>query len=180
MILTLVVRLARVRREGSYIYEEFLNTEGVDLKVYAVGPEYVHVEARKSPTLDGVVQRDRDGKEVRYPVLLTPQEKLIAAKVVLAFGQNVCGFDLLRTDNGPYVCDVNGWSFVKKSQKYYDDASHMLRAIMLRAVAPQYMAHLRFENPLLEASIRVSQTEACTSFEDARKLEEELIKAQGD
>jgi len=69
---------------------------------------------------------------------------------------------------------------VKKSQKYYDDASHMLRAIMLRAVAPQYQAHLRFENPLLEASIRVSQQEEpCSSFEEARRLEEELLKEQG-
>lgn len=60
-------------------------TDGTDVKVYTVGPEYAHAEARKSPALDGVVERDKEGKEIRFPVILNNIEKLIARRVCMAF-----------------------------------------------------------------------------------------------
>lgn len=50
-----------------------------------MGPDYAHAEARKSPALDGKVERDSEGKEVRYPVMLSAMEKLVARKVCMAF-----------------------------------------------------------------------------------------------
>lgn len=57
--------------------------------MYTVGPDYAHAEARKSPALDGKVERDSEGKEVRYPVMLSAMEKLVARKVCLAFKVSV-------------------------------------------------------------------------------------------
>ncbi|XP_045305926.1 inositol hexakisphosphate and diphosphoinositol-pentakisphosphate kinase 1 isoform X20 [Leopardus geoffroyi] len=108
------------------------------LQVYTVGPDYAHAEARKSPALDGKVERDSEGKEIRYPVMLTAMEKLVARKVCVAFKQTVCGFDLLRANGHSFVCDVNGFSFVKNSMKYYDDCAKILGNTIMRELAPQF------------------------------------------
>ncbi|CAG0918637.1 unnamed protein product [Notodromas monacha] len=126
-------------------------TDGTDVKVYTVGLDYAHAEARKSPALDGKVERDSEGKEVRYPVILSNAEKLIARRVCQSFNQMVCGFDLLRADGKSYVCDVNGFSFVKNSSKYYDDCAQILGHMVLRELSPQmhipYTAPYQLEDP---------------------------------
>ncbi|KFV43492.1 Inositol hexakisphosphate and diphosphoinositol-pentakisphosphate kinase 1, partial [Tyto alba] len=146
-----------VRKTGSYIYEEFMPTDGTDVKVYTVGPDYAHAEARKSPALDGKVE------EIRYPVMLTAMEKLVARKVCVAFKQTVCGFDLLRANGHSFVCDVNGFSFVKNSMKYYDDCAKILGNIIMRELAPQF--HIPWSIPTEAEDIPIVPTTSGTMME---------------
>lgn len=129
---SLITEPSRLRDDQDYVYEQYLPST-MDIKVYTVGPHYIYGESRKAPTVDGVVERNADGKECRHRITLTRDEEETARRVCMAFGQTVCGLDMIRCEHGPsVVIDVNGWSFVKGNDEYYEKCAMILRDTFLR------------------------------------------------
>lgn len=77
-------------------------------------------EKRYGMPAGGIARTSTDG-QISFITRLSEEETIWARKICEGFGQRVCGYDMLRCDNGQrsQVIDVNGWSFVKGNESYY-------------------------------------------------------------
>jgi ribosomal protein S6--L-glutamate ligase len=99
--------IAAFRQQDAHILiQEFIReAKGTDIRCLVVGDRVIAAQERRG--LDGKPTDNLYEGEQAIPVKLSTEERKMALTAVQALGLNVAGVDLIRSDRGPLVIDVN-------------------------------------------------------------------------
>lgn len=90
----------------TFLVQEFIaESAGTDIRAFVVGGKVVASMKRQSLD-DDFRSNTHQGGEGK-PVKLTEEERKVALKAAKAMGLPICGVDLMRSDRGPLVLEVN-------------------------------------------------------------------------
>ncbi len=96
----------------NFLVQEFVKeSAGEDIRALVVGSRVVASVKRQS--LDDDFRSNTHQGGVGVPVKLTDEEKKTALKAAKAMGLPICGVDMMRSDNGPVVLEVNSSASLK-------------------------------------------------------------------
>ena len=90
----------------SIILQEYIKeSAGTDIRAFVVGSRVVASMQRQS--LDDDFRSNLHKGGAGIPVKLTDAEKRMAVRAAKAMGMHICGVDLMRSEKGPLVLEVN-------------------------------------------------------------------------
>ena len=96
----------------NFLVQEFVKeSAGSDIRAFVVGGRVVASVKRQS--LDGDFRSNTHQGGEGLPVKLTDEERKTALKAAKAMGLSVCGVDMMRSENGPLVLEVNSSASIK-------------------------------------------------------------------
>ena len=115
VILADTKKAAKSALQAFYLYNEdgtnillqeyIKESAGVDVRAFVVGGRVVASMKRES--LDDDFRSNLHKGGLGTPIKLTPIEKKMAIKAAKAMGLHICGVDLMRSNRGPLVLEVN-------------------------------------------------------------------------
>lgn len=92
--------------DTSFLIQEFIKeSAGSDIRAFVVGSQVVASMKRQSLDDDFRSNIHRGGSGTK--IKLTEEERRVALKAAKAMGLSVCGVDLMRSDRGPLILEVN-------------------------------------------------------------------------
>jgi len=87
------------------VQEYIKDAKGSDIRCFVIGGKVVASMQRQAPAGEFRSNLHRGGSA--STVKITPEERSTAVRAAKIMGLNVCGVDLLRTNHGPVVMEVN-------------------------------------------------------------------------
>lgn len=96
----------------NFLVQEFIKeSAGVDIRALVVGSRVVASVKRQS--LDDDFRSNTHQGGVGVVVKLTEEEEKTAIRAAKAMGLSICGVDMMRSENGPLVLEVNSSASLK-------------------------------------------------------------------
>jgi len=96
----------------NFVVQEFIEeSAGTDIRIIVVGGKVVASMKRQS--LDDDFRSNTHQGGIGVPVKLTDEERKTAQKAAKAMGLPICGVDLMRSEHGPLVLEVNSSASLK-------------------------------------------------------------------
>jgi len=91
---------------ANIMVQEFISEAGgSDIRCFVIGDKVVAAMRRQAKEGEFRSNLHRGGQA--SPIRLTPEERSTAVRAARIMGLNVCGVDLLRSNHGPVVMEVN-------------------------------------------------------------------------
>ncbi|MBY0511667.1 MAG: 30S ribosomal protein S6--L-glutamate ligase [Rhodospirillaceae bacterium] len=92
--------------EANILVQEFIKeADATDVRAFVIGGKVVAAMQRKGAPGDFRSNLHRGGKA--QSIKITPEERSTAVRAAKILGLNVCGVDMLRSNHGPVVMEVN-------------------------------------------------------------------------
>lgn len=92
--------------DANFLVQEFIKeSSGNDIRCFVIGDKVV--AAMKRQGVEGDFRSNLHAGGSAHPIKITPQERAIAVKAAKVIGLNVAGVDLIRSNRGSLVLEVN-------------------------------------------------------------------------
>jgi len=100
-----VIQAFRGAKVDILVQEFIKEAEGADIRCFVIDGKVVGSMMRQGPEGEFRSNLHRGGSAMR--IKITPEERSTAVRAAKYLGLNVCGVDMLRSNHGPVVMEVN-------------------------------------------------------------------------
>jgi ribosomal protein S6--L-glutamate ligase len=92
--------------KANILVQEYISeAQGADIRCFVIGDRVV--AAMKRQAQEGEFRSNLHRGATASPIKITPEERATAVRAARVMGLNVCGVDVLRSNHGPVVMEVN-------------------------------------------------------------------------
>ena len=92
--------------EAHFLVQEYIKESGgADIRCFVIGDKVIAAMMRKAQ--DGDFRSNLHSGGVGEKIKITPQERRLAVAGAKAMGLDVAGVDIVRSDRGPLILEVN-------------------------------------------------------------------------